>query len=514
MSQSLTLIGLRLVRLSPLNVCKPTVRQQRTSLRYLTRLPQRQQQQQQQRRVGVVDFDRRFSTMSSNEDDSRKRKAEDGSGKKKVSQKIEGFKHTRGENKPEKEVHLGSYASPDQRKLFNVELPPEEDEAIAKTRVKRKVAFLLGYLGTRYTGFQINEGQQTLQGEFELALLRCNLLRRSNFGYPFKYGWSTSGRTDKGVHASAQVGSAKIELLPDQTLNQVRDELNKVLPEDFRVLDVKRTTRNFCAHTQRDRVRYQYMIPSFMFCDTAKMRSIFEQVGATKNDRNLGDPLSAEEVAQASVQLKSYRITESQLDLLRKALKSYDGTHSFHNFTRGVKSSEARAARFIEYFRVEDPVVFDDGTEWIPTQVLGQSFLIHQIRKMVCMAIDVARGAAPLETLTRALSKSSDIRISPAPAQGLYLDMSFYTGYNKRSKQSNPDLPDLDWTQEDSEEFKMWKEFRNGIVMKHVVEEEAREGNFIKHLFVCEFGFDYHGYYQLEGERQFPKGDKMAEINS
>ena len=431
-----------------------------------------------------------------------------------MSKKEAGYHHTRGGNKPDKEAHLGSYANPGQRELFNVELPPEEDEAITKTRSKRKVAFLLGYLGTRYTGFQINEGQQTLQGEFELALLRCNLLRRSNFGFPYKYGWSTSGRTDKGVHACAQVGSAKIELLPDQTLNDVRDELNKVLPADFRVLDVKRATKNFCAHTQRDRVRYQYMIPSFMFCDITKMRSMFEQTGATNNDRSLGDPLSAEEMAQVAGQLKDIRITESQLQLLREALKCYEGTHSFHNFTRGVKASEARAARFIEYFRVEDPIVFDNGTEWIPTQVLGQSFLIHQIRKMVCMAIDVTRGAAPLGTISRALSKSSDIRISPAPAQGLYLDMSFYYGYNRRSQQTNPDLIDLDWTKEGSEEFKMWKEFRNGVVMKHVVEEEAREGNFVKHLFVQEFIFNYHEYYQLEGERRFPKSDKMAEVNS
>jgi len=452
--------------------------------------------------------------MSSNGDDPRKRKAEERIGKKKTSKKEAGYHHTRGDNKPDKEVHPGSYANPVQRELFNVELPSEEDEATSKTRVKRKVAFLLGYLGTRYTGFQINQGQQTLQGEFELALLRCNLLRRSNFGFPFKYGWSTSGRTDKGVHACAQVGSAKIELLPDQTLGDVRDELNKVLPADFRVLDVKRATKNFCAHTQRDRVRYQYMIPSFMFCDIAEMRSMFERMGATKNDRSLADPLSAEEVAQVAAQLKGIRVVEAQLNSLREALKCYEGTHSFHNFTRGVKATEARATRFIEYFRVEDPIVFDDGTEWIPTQVLGQSFLLHQIRKMVCMAIDVTRGAAPLETIPRALSKSSDIRISPAPAQGLYLDMSFYHGYNRRSQQSNPDLPDLDWTKEGSEEFEMWKEFRNGVVMKHVAEEEAREGNFIKHLFVQEFIFDYHEYYQLEGERRFPKSEKLAAVNS
>lgn len=415
--------------------------------------------------------------------------------------------HTRRAAKEGKETHGGSYANEEQRKLFNIELPPEEDPDKNATRVKRKVSFLLAYLGTNYSGFQINEGQRTLQGDFELAMLKCHFLMPSNFGHPYKYGWSTSGRTDKGVHACAQVGSAKIELLPHQTMDDVRQELNAVLPADFRVLDVKRTTRNFCAHTQRDRVRYQYMIPSFLFCDIAKVRSIFQEIGATTNGRPLADPLSDEEIAKVTLQLKKgFRATAAHLDLLRKALACYQGTHSFHNFTKGIKASEARATRYIEYFRVEDPIVFEDGTEWVPTQVLGQSFLIHQIRKMVCMAIDITRGGAPLDTINRALAKNSDIRIATAPAQGLYLDMSFYGGYNRR-KQMNADLLDLDWTNEESDEFKRWKEFRNGVVMKHVVDEEAREGNFVRHLFVQEFGFDYHQFYQLHGKRP---GDNLS----
>ena len=92
-------------------------------------------------------------------------------------------------NDTSKDPNAGSFANEAQRKLFNVELPEEEDPDIAQTRVKRKVAFLLGYLGTNYSGFQINEGQRTLQGDFELALLRNHHIMRSNFGYPWKYGW-------------------------------------------------------------------------------------------------------------------------------------------------------------------------------------------------------------------------------------------------------------------------------------------------------------------------------------
>jgi tRNA pseudouridine38-40 synthase len=462
------------------------------------------------------------TAMSSteNESESRKRKVADDAasespatdtpptadqprkkGKAKLSNAQARLLHTRGGSaKADRDVHAGSYANEGMRKLLGIELPPEEDPAVTATRKKKKVAFLLGYVGTNYAGFQINNDQRTLQGDFELALLRCHLMLRSNFGHPFKYGWSTSGRTDKGVHACAQVTSAKIELLPGQTLEDVQEELNRVLPDDFRVLDINRVTRGFCAHTQRDRVRYQYFIPSFLFCDVAEVRSIFETMGAHDNGRLFSDPLSQEEITKAASQFKDFRITDTQLELLRKALHCFEGTHSFHNFTKGVKVTEARATRYMEYFRVEDPVVFDDGSEWIPTQVLGQSFLLNQIRKMICMAIGVTRDGAPPTDVSDALSKKSDVRISTAPAQGLYLDMSFYTNYNKKKNQSNSDLPDLDWTNEESDAFKRWKEFRNGVVMKHVAAEEVREGNFCKYLFLQEYGFDYRQNSQAKGD--------------
>ena len=50
----------------------------------------------------------------------------------------------------------------------------------------------------------------------------------------------------------------------------------------------------------------------------------------------------------------------------------------------------------------------EGGLEWIPTQVVGQSFLLHQIRKMTSLAIDVARGCASLETIQQALSPTNE----------------------------------------------------------------------------------------------------------
>ena len=391
------------------------------------------------------------------------------------------------------ERHLGSYATPEQQERFSLTVPTfTEDDQESEKRQKRKVALLLGYLGTGYSGFQINAEQRTLQAELELALYKGRFITPDNFGFPNKISWSTSGRTDKGVHAASQVISAKIEILPSQTMDDVRQVINEHLPPSFRVLDVVRTTRSFCAKTQRDQVRYQYLIPSF--CLAENMHEILVHAGVTgRQDRDPRHPLTPEEMASLQSTLLSYRVTEAQKQLLKDSLQSYVGTHSFHNYSKGVKPSEGRAARYILSFDVEEPVVVD-GQEWIPTQVLGQSFLLHQIRKMICMAIEVTRGVVSLDILRLALEKDAAIGVSLAPAQGLYMEMSYYNGYNNRKPSDLTDVPDISWHVEGTEVNERWKEFRNGTIMPHIVSEEKKEGNFIKFLVLQEYFFDRDSY--------------------
>jgi tRNA U38,U39,U40 pseudouridine synthase TruA len=261
--------------------------------------------------------------------------------------------------------------------------------------------------------------------------------------------------------------------------------------------------------------------------------------------------------------VSSYRITPQQLTTLKTALKHYVGTHFFHNFTRRCSASEMRAKRYIMEFAVADPIlviataaaaatsaavpVDVDGTlyEWIPTSVTGQSFLFNQIRKMISLAMDVTRGAVPLERIAQALrTKQPEVaslepatiaaatpsgsttteassssppqaststssgnghhnrrRIGIAPAQGLYLDMSFYTKYNERKNQTAQQAgetppPDLDWSESSlssSSAHERWRTFRDTVIMKHVVDEEAKEGNFLQYLYTRDFMFNDNG---------------------
>lgn len=419
----------------------------------------------------------------------------------------EGYVRNFGSSK--NKVHGGSYANPAQRELFGVTLPPHLIPSTHEEKkeewtgdgnrkfVKRKVAFLLGYLGTGYSGFQSNEGQKTLQGEFELAMLKTELLSPLNMGFFHKYGWSTSGRTDKGVHAAAQVCSAKIQLRPDQSLDDVRSLLNQNLPEHFRVLDVNKTTKKFCAKTGRSRVRYQYMIPAFCFWDRKELKELMNKLAPLDNEvRTPGRPLSEDECNEIKQLVKNYRVEPEQLEALKTALHKYEGTHSFHNFTNKLSAQDASATRYIVSFNVEDPMIFDNGMQWIPTQVLGQSFLIHQIRKMVSVAIDSVRLGLP-DLIPDSLDKKNSNRTDLAPAQGLFMEMSFYDSYNGRLQSQQSDVHPLEWHSNKTEVFHRWKKFRNEVIMDHIVKEEEREDNFLQHIYNHEFYFDVDEYYGL-----------------
>mmetsp|Transcript_22849 Transcript_22849/g.54131 ORF Transcript_22849/g.54131 Transcript_22849/m.54131 type:complete len:714 (-) Transcript_22849:57-2198(-) len=435
-----------------------------------------------------------------------------------------------------KDPSTGSFAHPSLREEFNVTLWKDEDEKKAvldslstEATSKRKVAMLIGFLGTKYGGFQSNPKQRTLQAEIELAMFRTGLINETNFGFPHKYSWSNAARTDKGVHACAQVCSAKVMLTEQvcedpsgEKLDRIRERMNELLPDDIQIVDIVRTTRSFCAKTARDRVRYQYMVPSFLLHPDWK--PLFDQNGITGNrqqkreqereherDNTAGESggqefvggkrepyLSKDEIKKIQDTVKGYRSTEESRKRLQQALDKYEGTKQYQSFTRGLKPGQAQAARYVENFVAQDPIIVDD-VEWIPTQVLGQSFLLHQIRKMISVAVDVARGAAPLDFLDGALTKHNLYKINTAPAEGLFLEMSLYGGYNRhKDKQNAGRLPDLDWTKAGAANDR-WSAMRD-VIRKHIIQEEAQLGSFVHYMYVQDFVYGVRENYKLDGD--------------
>ena len=81
------------------------------------------------------------------------------------------------------------------------------------------------------------------------------MISLDNYGFIQKQSWSNSARTDKGVHAAAQVISLKASVTtPNEDLDVLRERINDNLPTEIRVLDVVKASNKFTAKTARDKV--------------------------------------------------------------------------------------------------------------------------------------------------------------------------------------------------------------------------------------------------------------------
>lgn len=61
------------------------------------------------------------------------------------------------------------------------------------------------------------------------------------------------------------------------------------------------------------------------------------------------------------------------------------------------------------------------GTEWLSLKVHGQSFMLHQIRKMVSLIVMLVRTDTPLKLIPETF-KANKINIPKAPSLGLLLE--------------------------------------------------------------------------------------------
>jgi len=95
------------------------------------------------------------------------------------------------------------------------------------------------------------------------------------------------------------------------------------------------------------------------------------------------------------------------------------------------------------------------GEPWVRLVVTGQSFMLHQIRKMVGVALAVMRGVASPNAVPLALDPRRDVSTPMAPDVGLFLDEGIFEGYNARWGDVRDDRVSLEPYAADIERFKV-----------------------------------------------------------
>ncbi|CAB4265494.1 unnamed protein product [Prunus armeniaca] len=159
---------------------------------------------------------------------------------------------------------------------------------------------------------------------------------------------------------------------------------------------------------------------------------------------------------------------EKEKDRFNRILNCYEGTHNFHNFTTRTKAADPAARRYIISFNANTTVTVG-GMDFVKCEVVGQSFMLHQIRKMIGLAVAIFRNCAPESLLEIALQKDVNVNVPTAPEVGLYLDECFFASYNQKWGDSHEELSMKDYEQE-AEDFKMKH------IYPHIASTEQKEG--------------------------------------
>lgn len=173
---------------------------------------------------------------------------------------------------------------------------------------------------------------------------------------------------------------------------------------------------------------------------------------------------------------KAHRINPERLTRVKSVLSHFVGPQNFHNYTVHKNFLDASANRVIKSFVVhKDPIIIND-TEWLSLKVHGQSFMMHQIRKMVSMAALVVRCGCPEERLKDSYTRER-ISIPKAPGLGLLLERPVFDTYNERFAGQRESL---DFVKYEAE----MEEFKQREIYERIFREEERDHQFVLTLLI------------------------------
>jgi tRNA pseudouridine38-40 synthase len=244
---------------------------------------------------------------------------------------------------------------------------------------------VVAYDGTAYAGWQVQPGAQTIQGAMEAALKQVT-------GEPTRV--QCSGRTDASVHAIGQV--AHFDLAKSFTLDKLQFSLNAVLPEDIRVLALRRARPDFHARFSPKGKEYRYFI--------------------------WNNPVMPPH-------LRHYHyLVRKPLDVvaMRCAAKLLVGKQDFAAFSANPNREISGTVRHLHGLAVTRR-----GHE-IVIRARGDGFLYKMVRSLAGFLIRVGAGDLPPESARTILdAKLRTATVPTAPPQGLFLWKVFYSGQKK-----------------------------------------------------------------------------------
>ncbi|KAI9258271.1 pseudouridine synthase [Sporodiniella umbellata] len=341
-----------------------------------------------------------------------------------------------------------------------------DGEEIRKNKIK--AALVLGFNGANYQGMQFNPGACTIESELFEALCKIGAISELNSTDPKKVQWNRCARTDRGVHAAYNVISLKILEQPELV-----KKLNDVLPKDIRIWGYHKTAKGFHAKNQCDSRMYEYLMPTYTLRQR-KQPVLLKNLAESDRDIKIltnDSTITRYATPEDSAILEQYRVGSQPLERFKEAMSMFVGTHDFHNYTVAKGLLGRGSKRYLKDISVSEPKVIDK-MEWVTIKLHGSSFMLHQIRKMISMAMLCVYTGASLGLIGRSFG-SEKINIPKAPSLGLFLDRPVYHYYNEKvSKLGNRNPIDFSAYDVQTEQFK--KDF----IYSYIIQQEQKKNIF------------------------------------
>lgn len=248
--------------------------------------------------------------------------------------------------------------------------------------VSRSVQMVLHYDGARFSGWQRQPNERTVQAVLEAAVAKLCGTSLAVIG---------AGRTDAGVHARGQAAAVRV---PEKwTAKALRRSMNAILPDDVWIA---------AAFEMREEFHPRY---------SAISRSYSYFVGT-------------DELASSPFRRPHELVWRGTVDnrLMNEAAAAIRGDHSFRAFAVKGTAPETDDHRCnvstAEWTQREGGWRFD---------ITANRFLHHMVRFLVGTMLEVAGGKRDPGDVRRLLSESDNSNVSPpAPPHALFLEKVEY----------------------------------------------------------------------------------------
>lgn len=246
--------------------------------------------------------------------------------------------------------------------------------------------FKVQFLGFRYSGWQKQPGQKTIESML-LKTLKYILPNR-------KFKILGAGRTDAKVSALEAAFELYLEDEPILNNDEFLDMFNKNLPPDIRVLSVLEVDETFNIIQHSKEKEYIYL---FSFGEKSH-------------------PFCAPYLVTF--------IDDLDLELMKSVAKLFQGTHNFKSYT--VRNqNDTKFIRTINSCEIKANTIL--SANFFPSKtyalhIKGEGFMRYQIRMIMGVLVQVGKGELTEAEIIHSLSEESEVLLPyVAPGSGLLL---------------------------------------------------------------------------------------------